>query len=156
MESTHLRYETLTLSLDQHNELEISTYPSDFPDKISSTPYAHQELRSPEHLYFQVFIKDKAKDFGQNDYVKSIFIESFSVQINDQPPVQLLAGYENNFWMQGNPRYQPTDLPPLQYIPNGVARIEIAFTLNGKRYQFAETLAAEESTEVLPLILRSR
>ena len=57
MKATILEYEPFIRNLDGKNELYISTYPSDFPRETASIPFMYKKLRSPESVYFQVFIE---------------------------------------------------------------------------------------------------
>ena len=65
MDATILEYQPLTPELDGKSELHISTYPSGFPGETSSIPFLYKALRTPESVYFQVFVRDAEKKSGR-------------------------------------------------------------------------------------------
>lgn len=143
-------YAPFVRDLDGLNELAISTYPADFPDRLSDKGEVFEKYESAGELYLQVHIRDSNKQIGPNPHVESINIHSFSYRVGDGPVTVLLSDYENNFWMQGNPRYEKRDLPPVPYVPGGRLSINISFTLNGDNYAFEGDMAATEQSSVLP------
>jgi hypothetical protein len=135
------------------NELRISTYPADFPDRLTPKGKLYQRYESAGAVYFQVNIRDKSKGIGRNENVESIMIHSFAYRLSDAPPTVLLSDYDYNFWMQDNPRYESRDLPPIAYKPDGHVSIEIHFTLNGETYRYQGDMAARENTTTMPTVL---
>jgi hypothetical protein len=149
----HLEYAPFVRDLDGLSELVISTYPADYPERSSDKGDAVQKYRTTGQLYFQVHIRDKKTQFGPNSHIHSINIHRFSYRIGDAPPVDLLSGYEDNFWMQDNPRYEQRDLPAVPYVPDGKVSVEISFTLNGKKFEFEGDMPANETSRVYPTVV---
>ena len=143
-------YEPFVRDLDDLNQLEISTYAADFPDRLTEKGAVFEKYETAGELYFQVNIRDRKKSMGPNTNVESIVIHSFSYRFDDEPPSVLLSDYDYNFWMQGNPRYDKQDLPPIPYRPDGKVSIEIRFTLNGKTFEFEGDMPATESSSTWP------
>ena len=147
------QYAPFVRELDGLNELEISTYPADFPNRLSEKGDIFQRYESADGLYLQVFIRDAKKKTGPNPHVQSITIHAFSYQIRDEPTTVLLSEYQDNFWMQGNPQYDPRGLPPIPYDPDGSVSIKISLTLNDKKYEFEGQMPAAEKTTVMPTFI---
>lgn len=143
-------YAPFVRDLDGLSELAISTYPADFPDRLSDKGALFEKYESAGELYLQVHIRDKKAKFGPNPHVESISIHSFSYRVADGPVNAVLADYERNFWMQDNPRYEQRNLPPVPYVTDGKLWIDIRFTLNGKQYAFNGDMHATETTRTLP------
>ncbi len=152
MDGTTLEYETLTRNLDDKNQLEISTYPAGFGKTTFHIPYLYRAMRSHDQIYFQVFIKDKEK-YGPNPHIETIHIDTFSYQFPGQEPVELLSNYENNFWMQGNPRYDTENLPPIPFDEHWYLQLRISMTVNGEKYEFDEQVNATTQRQLTPLII---
>ena len=146
-------YEPFVRDLDGLNELAISTYPADYPNRLSDKGGLLEEYESASELYLQVHIRDRKKKFGPNPHVESITIQSFAYRVGDGPLTVLLSDYDDNFWMQGNPRYEKRNLPPVPYVNNGRLWIDIQFTLNGKQYEFEGDMRATEDTSTLPTFI---
>ena len=146
----HLEYSPFVRELDGLSQLEISTYPADYPSRLSDKGDLLEEYESAEAVYFQIDIRDPSKSIGPNPHVQSINIHSFSYRIGNGPPVILLSDYRNNFWMQSNPRYEERDLPPVPYLPDASVFIEISLTLNGKSYRFEGDMPASERSGYWP------
>ena len=149
----HLEYAPFVRDLDGQSELAISTYPADYPERLSDKGDVVQKYRTTAELYFQVHIRDKKTKFGPNSHVHSINIHKFSYRIGDASPVVLLSGYQNNFWSQNNPRYEQRDLPAVPYVPGGEVFIEISFTLNGKKFEFEGVMPANEKSQAYPTVI---
>ena len=149
----HLEYTPFVRDLDGLSELSISTYPADYPDRLSDKGDLFEKFETARDLYFQVHIRDKETKFGPNPHVRSINIHTFSYKIGDAPPVVLLSEYQDNFWMQNNPRYERRDLPAVPYLPDRKVFIEISFTLNGDRFIFEGDMPAIERSQVLPTFI---
>ncbi len=152
----HLEYAPFVRDIDGLSELAISTYPADFPTRLSDKGSLFQKYETAGELYFQIHIRDKKTESGPNSHVESINIHAFSYRIGDAPPVVLLSEYQNNFWMQNNPRYEKRDLPAVPYLPDGKLFIEVSFTLNGERFVFEGDMPATESAQVLPTFIVSQ
>ncbi len=152
----HREYEPFVRDLNDLNQLEISTYAADFPDRLTEKGAVFEKYETAGELYFQVNIRDPRKSTGPNGNVESIVIHSFSYQFDDEPPSVLLSNYDNNFWMQGNPRYDEQNLPPIPYRPNGKVSIAIRFTLNGETFEFAGDMPATESSRTLPTFIANQ
>jgi len=155
MDATILEYQPLTLDLDGESELHISTYPSDFPRQTSSIPFLYKALRTPDAVYFQVFVRDAEIKFGKNPHIQSIKIHSFTYELPGQEPVQLTSDYDHGFWMQGNPRYDPDGHAPVPFDKHWYLRLRIDLTLNGKYYAFDEQVQATERKSLSPLLLHA-
>ena len=55
-------YGPITLPVDHGNELHISTYSADFPDQEAHIPFLYRRFRTPDQVYFQVFVREKGKE----------------------------------------------------------------------------------------------
>ncbi len=152
MDATVLEYESLTYPLDDKNELHISTYPAGFPKETFTIPFLYKAMRSPDEVYFQVFVRERGKTFGRNPHVESILIEAFSYSFPGEAPVQLLSHYPDNFWMQGN---EPDKTSPIPHAEGWQLQLRIDLTLNGSRHVVEDTVEATSSRSITPLILYS-
>ncbi len=152
----HLEYGPFVRDLDGLSELAISTYPADFPKRLSDKGALFQKYETSRDVYFRIHIRDKKIKLGPNPHADSVKIHSFSYSIDDGPPVVLLSGYEDNLWMQNNPRYERRELPAVPYVPNGIVSIEISFTLNGEDFVFEGDMRAAEKSRVLPSIVANQ
>ena len=146
-------YAPFVRDLDGMNELEISTYPADFADRLGEKGDIFQKYVTADELYFQVFIRDAKKKTGPNPHVQSITIHAFSYQMGDEPPTVMLSEYQDNFWMQGNPRYDQRGIPPILYHPDGSVSVKISLTLNGTKYEFEGDMPATERSAVAPTFI---
>ena len=155
MDATILEYQPLTRSLDGKSELHISTYPAGFPRETSRVPFLYKALRTPESVYFQVFVRAVGKKSGPNPHIESIRIRSFSYQFPDQDPVELISDYDGYFWMQGNPKYEPGESSPVPCNENQYLQVRIDLEINGQDYLFEEQLQAAARRNTLPLLLYS-
>ncbi len=155
MKSTTLEYQELSRALDGRSELHISTYPSWFPREVSGIPFLYKELRSPDSVYFQVFVRDAKKKSGRNSHVESITIHSFSYAFPGQEPVELISDFDGNFWMQGSPEYNPDGDAPVPVDPHWAVQLHIDLTLNGQRYVFDESVQGAAVESRLPLLLHA-
>lgn len=153
VDTTVLSYQPVTFALDDKNELHVSTYPSGFPTQTDSVPFLYKALRTPESVYFQVFVRDKIRKAGKNPHVDSITIHSFSYHFPGQAPVELMSNYEDYFWMQGMPEDNPGGDPPVPYDDHWYLQVQISLTVNGQRYEFEETVHADKQRYIRPLIL---
>ena len=149
----HREYAPFVRELDGISQLEISTYPADYPNRLSDKGDTFESFESAGEIYFQVNIRDKSKSGGPNEHVRSINIHSFSYRIGDEPPTVLLSEYKYNFWMQDNPRYEQRELPPVPFVPGGKVRVNISFTLNGETYAFEGDMPAAEKSRSYPTVL---
>lgn len=151
MNATILEYEPVTRDLDGLNELHISTYPAGFPRKTHSIPFLYEELRTPEAVFFQVFVRDAEMKSGPNPHINSIRIHSFSYQIQNDAPVPLISDYDSNFWMQDQPDLNPAQHAPVPYHPDGSIQIFVDLTVNGRNYSISEQMQAVERQNIRPL-----
>jgi hypothetical protein len=55
-------------------------------------------------VYFQLFVRTAGR-MGRSPHVESVKNHSLSYAFPGQAPVELIADYDQNFWMQGNPEY---------------------------------------------------
>ena len=154
LKATVLSYETLIRALDGKSELYISTYPSDIARSVSGVPFLWKEVRSPDSVYFEVFVR-KVGRMGRNPHVESITIHSFSYAFPGQAPVQLIADYDQNFWQQGSPKYNPDGDEPVPVHEAWYVNLEIDLTLNGQRYRIKDQVQAVEKESKRPLLLEA-
>ena len=152
-ESTIQEYGPFTRDLDGENELHISTYPAGLPRVTDRVPYLFKAQKTPDEVYFQVFVRDRSVGAGPNPHIESIHIESFSYRFPGQAPVILLEDYAENFWMQGNPRYESETSPPVPFNEHWYLQIQIDLTVNGTDYSFDERIDASLRNYLRPLIL---
>lgn len=131
-----LEYEPVVVDLDGKNELHISTYPADYPRTTSRVPYMYKKTRSPDSVFFQVFVRDGQKKTGQNVHVESIRIHSFSYQFDNEAPVELMTQYDDYFWMQDQPNHNKGERKPVPLVSGKPVAIDISLTVNGKDYAF--------------------
>jgi len=153
MDAKILEYQSLTRSLDGKSELHISTYPAGFPRETSSIPFLYKALRTPESVYFQVFVRAVDKKAGPNPHIESIRIRSFTYQFPGQDPVRLISDFDGYFWMQGSPKYNPGERVPVPYNENWFLQLRIDMTVNGQDYLFDEQVQATVRRNVRPLLL---
>lgn len=150
-----VHYAPLTRMLDGKSELHISSYPSWFPRETSNVPFLHKTVRTPESVYFQVFVRDAEKQAGPNPHVESIRIRSFAYRRPGLEPVQLISDYDEAFWMQGQPQYNPNKTEPVPCLPGLPIDITISLTLNGVDYAFEDTMICAEKTRTGSLIVHT-
>lgn len=140
-------YVPVTVRLDDRNELDISTYPSWFPSETSDIPFLKKTLRTPDSVYFQVFVRDAEKKAGPNPHVDSILIKSFSYQIAGRAPVILIENYDTYFWMQDQPNDNAGERAPVPWVEGQRLNIAISLVLNGKAHELkTEMLAVERKS----------
>jgi len=148
-------YGDLTYPLDGTSELHVSTYPAWYASEESSIPFLYKSLRTPDSVYFQVFVREAGTEAGPNPHIDSITIHSFSYQFPGQAPVELVADFQGNFWAQGDPEDNPDGVGPVQVSTNWYLQLNIDLTLNGQRHQVDERVQAFEREYRRPLILHS-
>lgn len=153
MDATICEYQPLTRSLDGKNELHISTYPSGFPRETASIPFLYKALRTPDSVYFQVFVRDAGEKSGPNPNIHSIHIRSFTYQFPGQEPVNLISDYDHYFWMQGSPKYHPGGSAPVPFNEHWRLRLRMDLSVNGEDYRIDEQVEAAERRNIRPLIL---
>ena len=152
MDTTVQYYGPITVPVDDGNELHISTYPADFPDQEAHVPFLYRKLRTPDRVYFQVFVREKGKEAGPNPNIESIVIRSFSYYFPGREPTELLADYEGNFWMQGQPNYDPVGAAPIPFNEHWYLQVRLDLQVNGVDYQFDERIDADTHRSFRPLI----
>ncbi len=153
LDATTQQYGPITLPLDDLNELHISTYPADFPKTLQSVPFLYKKIKTPDKVYFQVFVRAAGTTAGKNPNIDSITINRFSYYFPGQPPIHLMSEYDQGFWMQGQPNYDPAGAPPVPYNDHWHLRVSIDLTLNGVNYQFDERVDAVSKRRFQPLII---
>lgn len=142
-----IEYPAVVWDLDEKNALQISTHPSWFPRETSSIPFVHKELKTPESVHFQLFVRDIDTKAGRNENIESVRIHSLTYQLAGQAPVELLSDYESNFWAQGQQQGEEETLPPVPCNPGISITISVSLQVNGKEHAF--------STE-MPCVIRKR
>lgn len=85
------------------------------PDTEAHIPFLYRRFRTPGHVYFQVFVREKGREADPDPNIESITIRSFSYRFPSQEPTQLISDYEHNFWMQGQPNYSPGGSEPVPF-----------------------------------------
>ena len=155
LDATTQQYGPITLPLDDLNELHISTYPADFPKTLESVPFLYKKIKTPDQVYFQVFVRAAGTTSGKNPNIDSITINSFSYYFPGQTAIQLISDYDQGFWMQANPNYDPAGAPPVPYNDHWHVRVSIDLTLNGVNYQLDERVDAESERWFQPLIIHA-
>lgn len=153
IDSTILEYQPLTRSLDGKSELHISTYPAGFSRETLSIPFLYKALRTPESVYFQVFVRPVDKKTGPNPNIETIRIRSFTYQFPGQSPVELISDYNDYFWMQGSPEYNPGGSSPVPFDENWYMQLRIDLTVNGQNYLIDEDVQAVARRNIRPLLL---
>ena len=146
-------YGPITLPVDDGNELHISTYSADFPDQEAHIPFLYRRFRTPDQVYFQVFVREKGKEAGRNPNIESIKIRSFSYRFPGQEPTELITDYNDNFWMQGQPNYNPGGSEPIPFNEHWYLYVELDMNVNGVDYKFDERMDANTRRSKRPLIL---
>lgn len=155
MDTTVQYYGPITLPVDNGNELHISTYPAGFPAQEAHTPFLYRRFRTPDKVYFQVFVREKGKEAGRNPNIESIRIRSFSYYFPGQEPTQLITDYDNNFWMQGEPNYNPVGSEPIPFNEHWYLHVRLDMIVNGVEYSFDERIDANTRRTLRPLFLRA-
>ena len=155
MKATVFSYEPLTRALDGKSELHISTYPADIARSVSGVPFLWKEVRSPNSVYFQVFVREAGRTAGKNPHVESITIHSFSYAFPGQAPVELMTDYDRSFWMQGSPEYNPDGDAPVPVHESWYVNVEIDLTLNGQRHRIEDQVHAAKRESLRPLLVEA-
>ena len=150
----YLDYESYVADIDGLSQLEISTYPANFPESRRHVPFIYRHLETYNRLYFQVFIRNKDQA-GQNPHVESIFIHEFSYGFGNHPDTVLITEYQDYFWMQGQPKYNDNyaNTEPVLFVPGASITVNIKFTLNGDYYEFEGQMPATRKQRLRPLLL---
>jgi hypothetical protein len=137
-------YAPVDFALDDKNELHISTYPSSFASEATDVPFLKKTVRTPDSVYFQVFVRDAEKKFGPNTHIDTIQIKSFSYQIPGQAPVVLIENYDAYFWMQNNPDHNKGEPTPVPWVKGQRLNVAISLVLNGKEHELKTNMQAVE------------
>jgi hypothetical protein len=145
-------YAPITVALDDRNELHISTYPSWFPSETSEIPFLKKTVRTPESVYFQVFVRDAEKKAGPNPHVETILIKSFSYQLAGRAPVVLIENHDAYFWMQNNPNDNKGDQAPVPWVKGQPLTIAISLVLNGRTHELKTEMQAVERKSTRSLL----
>lgn len=69
--------------------------------------------------------------------------------------MELIAGYDRTFWMQGSPEYNPDGAAPVPVDEAWYVNLKIDLTLNGQRYRFDEQVDAAAQESLRPLLLEA-
>ena len=149
-------YKPFVRSIDGKSELHISTYPAWFPKKQPNSNSINKKIESHDEVYFQISIRDINKKFGPNTHINSVKIHSFSYKLPNESEIEILAGYDGSFWMQGNPNHNGHKLTAIPYRTDSTLSIKIKFTLNGELYFYEGEMKAKESKTVLPTSIANR
>jgi hypothetical protein len=152
-ESHRRRIRPLTHPLDSKNELYISTYPAWFPRETKSIPFLYKALRTPDSVYFEVFVREIGTTGGKNPNVDSIRIHSFSYGFPGQDSVAALTDYPSKFWQQGDPKNDARTRKAVMHSEGWYLRLKMHMTLNGQEHRIDEVIHANTRTIYRPLIL---
>ena len=82
-------------------------------------------------------------------------IHSFSYEFPGQEPVVLMTNYDQNFWMQGSPEYNPDLEPPVPVDEAWYLDLKIDLTVNGERYRIEERVHGTNRERMRPLLLEA-
>lgn len=152
LDTTVQFYGPITLPVDDGNELHISTYPAGLPDQETHIPFLYRRFRTSDQVYFQVFVREKGKEAGRNPNIESIKIRSFSYRFPSMEPTELIADYDDNFWMQGQPNYNPGGSEPIPFDEHWYLKVQLDMNVNGVDYKFDERIDANTRRSLRPLI----
>lgn len=153
LDTTAQYYGPITLPVDDGNELHISTYGAGLPDQEAHIPFLYRRFRTPDEVYFQVFVREKGKQAGRNPNIESIKIRSFSYHFPGQEPTELIADYDDYFWMQGQPNYDPGGSEPIPFDEHWYLQVQLDMNVNGVDYTFDDRIDANTRRSFRPLIL---
>lgn len=149
---TKYEYESHVFTLDEGNELVISTFPSWFPKTKSHIPFLYKNLQAPQSVYFQFFVRATGTTAGRNPNLESILVRNFSYEFPGQTPVVLIEDYSDGFWQQGQHDYNSEKLEPVPCVDGWYVRVKFDLILNGKSFNGEHILYAQEVSKVCPLI----
>lgn len=149
---TEHEYGEFTKNLDGRSELSVSTYPAGFPRDKLHIPYVFRRAESADKVYFQVHIRDMRKKFGHNPNIKSVRINSFSYKVGDAPRKEVISGFTNNHWMQGNKIDAPGNPPPAPFVKGEEVTFSADLRLNGRSHKVSGTMPSDSSTWIAPLV----
>jgi hypothetical protein len=141
-----VHYPSITRTLDGKSELHISTYPSGFPREVAEIPFIRKTVRTPESIFFQVYVRDAERRSGPNPHVESVRIRSFAYTLPNQAPIRLIVDHDRNFWAQDQDGRQPGKSVPVPCIPGQAIGIDISLELNGVDYAFEDETTCSERT----------
>ncbi len=145
-------YAPIEVVLDQRNVLRISTYPSWFPSETSDIPFLKKTVRTPESVYFQVYVRDAKTRAGPNPNIQSIKINSFSYQVPGRAPVVLIENYDDYFWMQDNSGDNNAQTTPVPWVQGQRMTVAVSLVLNGKAHELKRDMIAVERSSSGSLI----
>ena len=115
------------------------------------TRWPGRGLRTPEAVYFQLFVRDAEKKSGPNPHIDSVRIRSFTYQIPAEPPLELISDFDAGFWMQDQPDFAPVRYAPVTFEPGGSVRVVVDLALNGQDYRIKGEMRAVERRNIRPL-----
>ena len=145
-------YDSHVFSLDDGNELVISTFPSWFPKSKNRIPFFYKASYAPQSVYFQFFVRAKGVTAGNNPNIESILVRNFSYEFPGQTAVVLIKDYSDGFWQQGQPDYGSENLKPVPCVEGWRVRVKFDLVLNGIAFKGEHILHAREVSKVYPLI----
>lgn len=149
---TNCEYDEHVFPLDDGNELVISTFSSWFPKITSHIPFLYKNLRAPQSVYFQFFVREAGVKAGRNPNIESILVRNFSYEFPGQTPVVLIKDYSSGFWQQGRSDYDSENLEPVPCFDGWHVRVRFDLVLNGRAFKGEHVLYAREVSKVYPLI----
>ena len=146
---TVLDYQPFSTDLDSHYELEITTYPEDYPRYVG-----FNRMMSADAIYLQMHLKDKREPWRliSKEKMASIDVHSFVYQLDDGPKVELLRDSKESFWLQGSDE----NSIPIPYRSNSELIVAIDLTLNGVRHKINGVMPATEQVSYYPTILKAQ
>jgi hypothetical protein len=150
---TKYEYESHVFTLDEDNELVISTFPSGYPKTSSRIPFLYKSLHAPQSVYFQFFVRATGTTAGRNPNIESIFVRNFSYEFPGQAPVTLIEDYSEGFWQQGQPNYDSEKLEPVPCVDGWNVLVKFDLILNGKAFKGEHLLYSKEVSHMYPLLL---
>ena len=149
---TKYEYDSQVFSLDEENELVISTFPSGFPKTQSRVPFLFKSSHAPQSVYFQFFVRATGTTAGRNPNIESILVRNFSYEFPGQTPVVLIKDYSDNFRQQGQSAYDSKESEPVNCHEGWYVRVKFDLILNGDAFEGEHLLYAREVSKVYPLI----
>lgn len=148
-------YAEHVFSLDEENELVISTFPSWFPETQTHIPFIFKSSKAPQSVYFQFYVRATGTVAGPNPNIESIFVRNFSYEFPGQKPVVLIKDYAEGFWQQGRKAYKSEQLEPVNCFEGWYVLVKYDLVLNGEVFQGEQELPAQRVTSTYPLIYDS-
>lgn len=149
---TKYEYKSHVFTLDEKNELVISTFPSWYPKTKSHIPFLYKGLHAPQSVYFQFFVRATGTTAGRNPNIESILVRNFSYEFPGQTPVVLIEDYSEGFWQQGQPDYDSETLEPVPCVAGWYVLVKFDLILNGIDFKGEKMLYSREVSKISPLL----